>query len=349
MRKRTLIWVVLVGALFLPMVPALASTESPRCAALRIPVSLSAGGPATETIAATLCAPPGGQATTVHLLLPGSTYGQTLWDFGYQPERYSYVRSVVGSGIATLAVDRFGAGQSSHPLSALVTIDSETYVVHQLVTGLRDGTIAGTRFAHVIAVGNSSGSVISLLDSARFGDLDGIIATGLAHGIDPTHLAALAANHQPAVLDARLRPRGLDPGYATFTHTQWMHGSHADQALVQYDDVTKEAVSMASQLGVLRAIAGIVTTPDVWEAAIGVVRAPVLIALGGEDALFCSPLGLDCADTNALLAQEAPFYRHTLRLDVFVQPDAGHVNTIEPNAHLFYEAAARWTAAVIGP
>ena len=106
---------------------------------------------------------------------------------------------------------------------------------------------------------------------------------------------------------------------------------------------------MASQVGVLRAIAGIVTTPDVWEAAMGVVRAPVLLALGGEDALFCSPLGVDCTDTKALLAREAPFYRHALRLDVFVQPDAGHVNTIEPNAQLFYVAASRWTAAVIGP
>jgi len=122
-----------------------------------IPVALSPGAPADQTVAATLCAPP--KAKTVQVLLPGSTYNRSYWDFPKNPSTYSYVRAANRAGFATLNVDRLGYGRSSHPVSTSVNVDTGAYAISQLVQRLRDGRL-GT-FHKVIAVGHSMGSFIA--------------------------------------------------------------------------------------------------------------------------------------------------------------------------------------------
>src|SRR5262245_52657316 len=105
------------------LVPA-AVAGSARCRPLRVPVAFQT----PASISGTLCEATGGHAGTVHLLVPGSTYGQTVWDFPYHPELYSYVRALNAAGVATFAIDRFGAGTSSAPPSPSVTLDTEVDV-----------------------------------------------------------------------------------------------------------------------------------------------------------------------------------------------------------------------------
>jgi pimeloyl-ACP methyl ester carboxylesterase len=62
-------------------------------------------------MAGTLCRPPG--ASTVMVLVPGSTYNQTYWDFPYQLETYDFRLAMNRAGYATLVIDRLGVGKSS--------------------------------------------------------------------------------------------------------------------------------------------------------------------------------------------------------------------------------------------
>src|SRR5262245_39860697 len=83
------------------VIPAKAYDNSLRGQPLQIPVALSPGAPADQTISATLSRPPG-SGGTLQILLHGATYSHVYWDFPFKPERYSYVRAMSRAGYATL-------------------------------------------------------------------------------------------------------------------------------------------------------------------------------------------------------------------------------------------------------
>src|SRR5271165_1120298 len=124
-----------------------------------IPVALAPGKPASYTISGELFATEDElvAGTTVQLLVAGATYTHDYWDFGtVDGRRYSYARDVAAHGFPTFAFDEIGSGNSSHPPSDLVTIQSAAFVAHQLVQGLRNGSITGIQFGKVIIVGTRS-------------------------------------------------------------------------------------------------------------------------------------------------------------------------------------------------
>ncbi|HWM84399.1 MAG TPA: alpha/beta fold hydrolase, partial [Kofleriaceae bacterium] len=133
-----------------------------------------------ERVFVRMCLPDGPTPETVLLLLHGITYTHAYWDL-VDPtggtDRYSFVASATGAGYATLAIDRIGIGQSSHPLSALIDMNQNVFVVHQVVQALRDGDISGpdgdVDFSKVVLVGHSYGSMISWFEASRFQDVDG--------------------------------------------------------------------------------------------------------------------------------------------------------------------------------
>src|SRR4051812_19257953 len=149
------------------------ATESRSCSDVRLPVSLSPGLPRTEVIDGTLCVPAAG-STEVDVLIHGAAYNRSYWDWPVAPNTYSYVQRTVAAGRATFAYDRLGAGSSSHPLSALLTPQSDAYVLHQVVEALRRH-----RFTTVDAVGHSFGSVVAVQEAATFHDTDRLVVTGL--------------------------------------------------------------------------------------------------------------------------------------------------------------------------
>src|SRR5437763_1293170 len=161
------------------------SAASPACRNVSVPVSLAEGLPNTYRIRGRLCLPAGPVPATVQVLLHGATYSGVYWDFPYQPERYSYVRAMVAAGYATLDIDRLGFGASSHPPSVLVPMQVGAYAVHQVIHAARQGTI-GTRFARIILVGHSMGTVLGWLEAAKYRDIDGFIATGNTHAVSPS-------------------------------------------------------------------------------------------------------------------------------------------------------------------
>ncbi|HEY3471347.1 MAG TPA: alpha/beta hydrolase, partial [Amycolatopsis sp.] len=94
--------------LLLPFLVPVPASASVTCSDLNVPISM---GLLPETMHGRLCAPP--QATTVVVLIPGGTYNESYWDIGYTPEIRSFRLAMNQAGIATLALDRLGTGESS--------------------------------------------------------------------------------------------------------------------------------------------------------------------------------------------------------------------------------------------
>jgi hypothetical protein len=85
---------------------------------IRVPVALSPGQPAINSVSGELCSTPGERraGATVQLLIAGSTYTHSHWDFGtIDGTDYSYARCVAAGGFPTFAIDPIGSGASSRP------------------------------------------------------------------------------------------------------------------------------------------------------------------------------------------------------------------------------------------
>src|SRR5215467_11020876 len=142
-----------------------------------IPVSLASGQQANYIVNGQLCATEDelSSGTTVQLLIHGATYNRDYWDFGkVDGVQYSHARDVAAAGFPTFALDEIGAVNSSHPPSDKITFQSAAYVAHQIVQGLRSGSIGGIPFANVILVGHSLGSTAVWAEAITYGDVDGV-------------------------------------------------------------------------------------------------------------------------------------------------------------------------------
>src|SRR5258708_16148 len=213
--------VSLVSVLLLAIVAVVGQTsiakadDNLNCQDYSLPVTLSAIDPTVYHISGQFCAQGSAQGKTVQILVHRFTYDHNYWDFPMQPGIYSYVRHATGVGYATFNYDRPGVGQSDHPLSTNVSVDSNAFVLRQLVQGLRSGSIAGQSFSKVVTVGHSEGSGIALIEASRYADVDGIILSDFLHTFSATGAGAFFAALYPASLDPKFTQANLDPGYLT--------------------------------------------------------------------------------------------------------------------------------------
>ena len=155
-----------------------ATDDSVFCRRIDAQVALTPGTPASYTVSGELCATEDELSTggTVQLLIHGAAYNHTYWDFGtVNGIQYSYARDVAAHGFPTFALDLIGAGNSSHPPSNQVTNEVTAYVAHQIVQGLRSGSVNGSPlglrvpFSKVIIVGHSLGSVTVWQEAINYG------------------------------------------------------------------------------------------------------------------------------------------------------------------------------------
>ena len=117
------------------------------CQKYTIPVGLKTTGLKLDHVTGTLCWEGELEGKTIQLLLSGAGYGEVYWDFPYQPETYSYVRSAVRAGYATFNLSRIGIGASSKPFGILVNVDANVAVIQQVIECcLRENSVSGTRF-----------------------------------------------------------------------------------------------------------------------------------------------------------------------------------------------------------
>jgi pimeloyl-ACP methyl ester carboxylesterase len=339
MKKILPITVLLPVALStLPASPAQASHVL--CQDLYVPITLAVTPP-EQTLYGELCVPPGG-ATTVFVMVHGSTYNRTYYDLPYKSNRYSMADALNDAGYATFNLDKVGAGNSSRPFSAEVTTAVQADAVHQVIQGLRAGEIGGASFDKVAMIGHSGGAIVAVIESLTYNDADGLVLEGLAHTLDPVETGTFFDLLYPANQDPKFAGQMLDPGYVTtkpggrsFFHSQ----SDPVEKLLEFDEENKDIYALSP------ADDGLVQV--VFEARTREIVVPALVAIGGEDRFFCTPLAMDCSSSEALLGQEAQFYG-TAPLSAFVLPDAGHNLTMARDTKLYQDVVIDWSNQFVG-
>ncbi len=310
------------------------------CAAVAVPVNLVAGTRKSYSIAGELCRPAGAAPSTLQILVAGATYDRYYWNPPGEPE-HSYVRAATAAGYATLDIDPLGTGLSSKPLSALVTVPTSAYTVHQVVQAARSGAL-GTAFTRVVLSSHSMGAALAWNEIANYQDVDGLIAADNVH--IPWLIGAVsgALTLYPAMLDPKFFGKILDPGYLT-TRPGTRAGSffyHGDPAVVAEDETLKQTISATFLATYFLEDVDLDTSR---------IHVPVLIAAGQQDSLMCAPLlGTNCSSASTLLTAEAPFYAPATCLQSYVLPDAGHDINLAAGASSFFDVTNHWLDRWVG-
>jgi len=314
------------------------------CEAVRLPVTVTAGQPASYEVGGTYCPAADGAPRTVQLLVHGFTLSQEYFDPPYRPERYSYVRRANEAGYATLALDRIGVGVSDRPPAAEVNSDSNVFVLHQVVEALRAGRVGGVAFGRVVLVSHSYGTALSMMTAARFGGVDAVVAVGFLHpSPNPPGLAILAQSY-PAQADPAFSSAGLPPGYVTTVpgyRSNFYGAGNADPEIVALDERTKQTGTVAEM-----ATFGEYFQPGVVDG----VRVPVLLGVGQYDPYFCnaSVPTLQCGTAADLVARERSWLPNSPCIEGFVQPRGGHNISLERNNEVGWSAELAFLDRQVG-
>ncbi|GAB7347321.1 hypothetical protein MBLNU459_g3399t1 [Dothideomycetes sp. NU459] len=121
---------------------------------------------------------------TVQVLSHGIGFDKSYWDLPYNNYNYSYTDVALSHGYCTVAIDRFGIGNSSHgdPLN-LIQAPAEVSALYEITMMLRNGSFptVNETFKKVVHVGHSFGSAQTYLLSAMYPDsTDGVALTGFS-------------------------------------------------------------------------------------------------------------------------------------------------------------------------
>ncbi|MFL6292169.1 MAG: alpha/beta hydrolase [Thermoanaerobaculia bacterium] len=313
-----------------------------RCEELSFDVNLSPGDPTVYSVFGVLCSRGAIEHKTIQITLHGATYGHVYWDFPFQPETYSYVRRATAEGYAVLNVDRIGIGQSDRPAAAAaVDIAANGYVVHQIVQALRGGDLVIPSFGRVTAervalVGHSLGSVISIQEAATYGDVDGVVLTGVSHTITPA-LNEIFAVLYPANLDPRFAGQNVPDGYLTTlpgTRDVFYYPPSRDPLVLAIDEETKETVTTAE---LDTAVPALFSSPG--------IHVPVFVIVGDYDRAFC---GEPTCSASGSLAAEASFFAPDACVETAAIAGAGHDLNLHFQAPIAYDAVLEWMNRRVG-
>ena len=336
---RSLLVMTLLSASF----PAM-QAQTKECRDVQIPVSLASNETAAYLVTGTLCLPdqPQGQSLSdIDILTPGTTYNKSYWNWPQTPEIYSYLDKVVSTGRAALAYDRIGTGASSHPLSALITVQADAYVLHQIVNWTK-----AQGYSQVNLIGHSYGSIVTAQEAGTYNDATRVVLTGLTHALDGAGTGAgvglplVIASLYPATLDPQFFLSNLDVGYLTTLpgSRNVFYSSSADPAVIAYDEAHKDLFAEAGVTS--EATTFFVPAPLNTSNSI---TAPVLLLLGQEDALFCTlPAALDCSSSDSLLHAEQPYYTKAASLTAKIVPNTGHDVALHPSAPQSFQMIETW-------
>ncbi len=326
-------------AALLWLVPGVCSADQPAQPNGCQPISFSVP---QGTMAATLCLPATNPTGTVMVLMAGSNYNHTYWDFPYQPDTYNFRQAMNAGGYATLVVDRLGDGASSRPPSATLTATGTTAALHGIVQALRQGVSGNQPFRKVVIAGHSLSSGIDVLEATTYHDVDGVLLTGYSHDLNYLQVSSVIATYHPAAEDPNFAGKGYDPGYLTTqpgTRAADFFGTGFDPQVVATDEATKDVFSLSEYPDGLSS-----TLPAVSNS----INVPVMLVDGSLDKMSCGVDFSICRDAATLRSAEAPYFSPAAHLRTYVLPGSGHSVNLAPNTRDYQAAVLDWANSTFG-
>jgi pimeloyl-ACP methyl ester carboxylesterase len=248
----------------------------------------------------------------------------------YQAYNYSYVDFALSNGYHTVAIDRLGCGNSSHPDPVLVRAGMQAELTASIIQQLRhgDSTIFPTtllpRAGKIIVVGHSYGSfVINILLDNHPEGVDAAILTSYVHVFSNAVSSVGEQQFAPASSVFPTRFGGLDPGYLTLSNrtneretwlaTDGSFDPEMPSLLFDHEDV--------QAIGEQNSINDETSGGFLTEKATGYL-GPLAIMMGQDDQPFCHG---DCGmGDQSLIALSRPFFPNTGDFEGFLMPDTGH-------------------------
>jgi pimeloyl-ACP methyl ester carboxylesterase len=311
------------------------------CQRVRLPVAAAAGRVADLIVAGTYCIPSGWAAgpREMDVLNPGATYNSAYWDWPQDPSRFSFVARDLRAGRATFDYDRIGTGLSSHPPSSTINIQSDAFVLHQVVRWARG------RADQVNLIGHSYGSMVAIQEAGTYHDIARLVVTGAVHApaIGVGDLLSILLLH-PAALDVQFIGHGLDLGYLTTdpgVRGALFYSSSGEAAVMAEDEINKDVYSSTALASLLTSF---LLTPGLNRSS--AITAAVLVMVGRQDGLFCTlPDALWCRTDQGLRALEAPYYLSARSLDAATVPNTGHALALHPSASESFARINEWIGA----
>ncbi|KAJ9604578.1 hypothetical protein H2200_010691 [Cladophialophora chaetospira] len=322
---------------------------------------------ATYNISATYCPPlkaVANRSQTVQLLIHGATGNKLYWsalaspdEQGYQTYNYSWTEFARLEGYHTLAIDRLGCGNSSHPDPALVRTTPEVEIVAQLLEILHSKSPRQAShsflpsFSSVILTGFSFGSlVIDVLlnkppSPSSIPLINATILTGYSH-IPNSHpnpnVTISTQQFLPGSQVFPVRFKSLDPGYKTIaTATNYAHSFFAGA----YDPIVPNVIWSSEDVqasGEVNSLAAGASSFNI--SSVATYRAPTAIVAGEFDEPLC---GGNCGsgDTD-LLAMSKRYYPGVEEEEYFSLrvPNTGHMLHYHESARGTMEAVHDWLA-----
>ncbi len=323
-----------IVASLLWVVPA--SAGGTRCLDVELPVQLEPGEGDEYTLRGSLCVPRRNHGL-VQVLVHGASYNRNYWDYPFENRHYSYVRRAHGAGFATLALDRIGSGQSDRPDGTTVSVHASAFTVHQVVTALRDGWFEDSsgealEFEQVVLVGHSFGSNIAWTEAALYGDVDGLVLTGISHDENPPGAILTQTLAYPAELDPLFADLDLPPGYITTLPGArgelFHHLPTTSPELLVADEMLKDTVPVGMLFDQF-------TTYGYTQS----IDVPVLNVVGDYDILACQ---LPSCSLSGSIDGEGDNYPLAPQFEQWIIPNAAHALNLHENAPSWYARVQRW-------
>ncbi|WP_146653187.1 alpha/beta hydrolase [Labilithrix luteola] len=294
------------------------------------------GAPGNYRIAGEICKPRFGQNRTLQILIHGASYNRTYWNFPYKPAWYSYVRHANLAGYTTIALDRLGHGASDHPPGPLVTVHESANTIHQIVTAIRNGSATDAtghpiHFDKIVLVGHSFGSNISWTEAGIYGDVDGIVLTGISHLQNPPGAPLTVTYAYPAEYDPKFAASGIQ-GYLTTIPGKrgemFYYLPGASSQAISVDEDTKDVVPF-----------GLLFDQFTTYGLTQNIHVPVLNVTGNYDTLACD---LPSCTGSGTLSTEGSNYPADACFTQYIVPNAGHSINMHYSAPLAHAYTQDW-------
>lgn len=230
---------------------------------------------ATYNISAVHCVPRGDKKDTIQMLVHGATFSKIMWDWPWQPEKYSWTRRMHAEGYPTLAFDLVGSGNSSHP-HGLYEVQTQVIVeqVHHMIKLLKSGGILGVKYPKVAYIGFSIASIAGVSLAYQAPDaIDALVLHGFTWNIQELYPAFLSG--------LQVSASGLEkPEWKDFPSTYTTQSTpEGRQAAVFYGDFDPNIVPVdfylrdVDTLGLSISLAYHLVTPNLY-------KGPVMLANG---------------------------------------------------------------------